>query len=99
MTKGKIAYRTETAMTAAPPSSVRIRRRREDGHSVDLELDGQPVRVRWLGVGGLRQARDLIVDRSERTIFGESPVWDEMRGMMVFGIRCGTPSFALTGRL
>ena len=63
MTKGKIAHRSEIAVAAVLPPSVRIRRRREGGHSVDLELNGQPVRVRWLGEGGLRQARELIASR------------------------------------
>lgn len=66
MTKADIAYRSETAVAAVLPPSVRIRRRREDGHSVDLELNGQPVRVRWLGEGGLRQARELIAGRNDR---------------------------------
>ena len=33
----------------------------------------------------MRQARELIAGRSERTIFSESPAWDEARCMMVFG--------------
>ena len=66
MTKADIAYRSETAVADVLPPSVRIRRRRKDGHSVDLELNGQPVRVRWLGEGGLRQARELIAQRNDR---------------------------------
>ena len=65
MTKGDIANRSETAVEAVLPPSVRIRRRRADGYSVDLELNGQPVRVRWLGEGGLRQARELIAGRND----------------------------------
>ena len=67
MAKDDIAYRSETAVAAVLPHSVRVRRRREDGHSVDLELNGQPVRVTWLGEGGLRQARELIAGRNDRT--------------------------------
>ena len=63
MIKDSIAHRSEIAVAAVLPPSVRIRRRREGDRSVDLELNGQPVRVRWLGEGGLRQARELIAGR------------------------------------
>ena len=33
---------------------------------IDLELNGQPITVEWLGEGGLRQARELLADRKER---------------------------------
>ena len=66
MTRSDIAHRSETAVAAVLPPSVRIRRGREDGHSVDLELNGEPVRVTWLGEGGLRQARELIAGRKDR---------------------------------
>ena len=66
MTRSDIAHRLETAVAAVLPPSVRIRRSREDGYSVDLELNGEPVRVTWLGEGGLRQARELIARRQDR---------------------------------
>ena len=65
MTRSDIASRSEIAVASVLPPSVQVRRRREDGHSVDLELNGQPVRVRWLGEGGLRQARELIAGLRE----------------------------------
>lgn len=60
MPASDISRRTEEAVAAVLPPSVRVRRRREDGHSTDLEVNGDPVRVTWLGEGGLRQARELI---------------------------------------
>ncbi len=66
MPRVDIAHRSETAVAAVLPPSVRIRRSRKDGHSVDLELNGKPVRVTWLGEGGLRQARELIAGRKDR---------------------------------
>ena len=60
------AHRSEAAVAAVLPPSVQIRRRREDGHVIDLELNGQPVTVEWLGEGGLRQARELLAGRKER---------------------------------
>ena len=65
MTRSDIASRSEIAVASVLPPSVQIRRRREDCHSVDLELNGQPVRVRWIGEGGLRQARELIAGLKE----------------------------------
>ncbi len=60
MAESDIAQRSEIAIAAVLPSSVRIRRGRQDGHSVDLELNGEPLRVTWLRDGGLRQVRELI---------------------------------------
>ena len=51
---------------AVLPPSVQIRRRREDGHVIDLELNGKPITIEWLGEGGLRQARELLAGREER---------------------------------
>ena len=66
MTRSEIAHRSATAVAAVLPPSVRIRRRRAEGHSVDLEVNGEPVRVRWLGEGGLRQARELVDRQKNR---------------------------------
>ena len=66
MTRSDIAHRSEAAVAAVLPPSVRIRRGREDGHSIDLELNGVPFRVKWLGEGGLRKARELIAGRKDR---------------------------------
>ena len=66
MTRSEIAHRAATAVAAVLPPSVRIRRRRAEGHSVDLEVNGEPVRVRWLGEGGLRQARELVARQKDR---------------------------------
>ena len=66
MPRVDIAHRSETAVAAVLPPSVRIRRSRKDGHSVNLELNGEPVRVTWLGEGGLRQVRELIAGREDR---------------------------------
>ena len=66
MAKHDIAQRSETAVAAVLPPSVRIRRSHQDGHSINLALNGAPVRVTWLGEGGLRQARALIENQNER---------------------------------
>ena len=66
MASSDITRRSETAVAAVLPSSVRIRRRRRDGHTLNLELNGEPVRVTWLGEGGLRLARELVEDRKSR---------------------------------
>jgi len=61
-----IAHRSEAAVAAVLPRAVQIRRGREDSHSIDLELNGQPIQVKWLGEGGLRQVRELIADQEDR---------------------------------
>ena len=62
-TGSSIAHRSETAVAAVLPRSVIVRRRRAEGHTVSLKLNGQHVTVKWIGEGGLRQARELIADR------------------------------------
>ncbi len=66
MPASDISHRSETAVAAVLPPSVRIRRRGHDGHSVDLEVNGEVLRVKWLGEGGLRQARELIGRQKDR---------------------------------
>ena len=66
VTSSNAAHRSEAAVAAVLPPSVRIRRGRKDGHVIGLELNGQPVTVEWLGEGGLRQARELLAGRKER---------------------------------
>ena len=66
VTRSNTTHRSEAAVAAVLPPSVQIRRRREDGHVIDLELNGKPITVEWLGEGGLRQARELLAGRGER---------------------------------
>ena len=66
VTRTNTAHRSEAAVTAVLPPSVQIRRGRVDGQVIDLELNGQPVTVEWLGEGGLRQARQLLAGSGER---------------------------------
>ena len=66
VTRTNTTHRSEAAVAAVLPPSVRIRRCREDGHVIDLELNGKPVTVEWLGEGGLRQARGLLTGHKER---------------------------------
>ena len=61
-----IAHRAEAAIAAVLPRSVRIQCGREEEHVVDLELNGQTIGVKWLGEGGLRQTRELIVSQRNR---------------------------------
>ncbi len=63
LARSSIAQRLEVAVAAVLPRSVMVRRRRADGHTVNLEFNGMRVSVRWIGEGGLRQARELIADR------------------------------------
>ena len=58
MTSHEITDRSEAAVAAIVPRSVRVRRDCKDGHSIWL-------RVEWLGEGGLRQARELLVRRKD----------------------------------
>ncbi len=60
MPKSDIANRSQSAFAAVLPPSVRLRCCRQDGPSILVELNGEPVRITWLGEGGLRQARELI---------------------------------------
>ena len=60
------AHRAEAAIASVLPRSVRIQRGREEEHVVDLELNGQAIGVKWLGEGGLRQTRELIVSQRNR---------------------------------
>ena len=66
MAKHSTANRSEAAIAAVLPRTVRIQRIREDDHSVDLRINRQPIRATWAGEGGLRQARELIARRKGR---------------------------------
>lgn len=50
---------------AVLPSPVQVSRasRGSGPHSVDLEFNGHCIEVKWIGEGGLRQARELIASR------------------------------------
>ena len=65
-TGSNITHRLETAVAAVLPRSVTVRCRRADGHTISLKLNGKHIKVRWIGEGGLRQARELIADRNSR---------------------------------
>ena len=66
VTSSNTGHRSEAAVAAVLPPTVRILRGREDGRVVDLELNGQPITVKWLGEGGLRQARELLAGGKKR---------------------------------
>ena len=63
MPERKASQRAEAAVVAVLPHAVQLRRDRESDRSVDLTVNGTRVNVKWLGEGGLRQARELIADR------------------------------------
>ena len=65
-TMSNTTHRSEAAVVAVLPPSARIRRRCKDDHVINLEINGKPVTVKWLGEGGLRQVRELLADRKER---------------------------------
>ena len=62
----RIANRAEAAVAAVLPRSVRILRGREEEHTVEFELNGYAIDVKWLGEGGLRQTRELIKGQKNR---------------------------------
>ena len=51
---------------AVLPHAARVRRDRKSDRSVDLTINGIRINVKWLGEGGLRQARDLIAEKRNR---------------------------------
>lgn len=63
MPESKAGQRAEAAVVAVLPHAVQLRRGRASDRSVDLTVNGAGVNVKWLGEGGLRQARELIADR------------------------------------
>ena len=62
--RNSVAHRLETAIAAVLPRSVAVRCHRVVGHTVSLALNGKRITVRWIGEGGLRQARESIADRN-----------------------------------
>ena len=62
--RNSVAHRLETAVAAVLPQSVVVRCHRVVGHTVSLVLNGKRITVRWIGEGGLRQARESIADRN-----------------------------------
>lgn len=63
--KSKTTHRSEAAIAAVLPHSVRIQRGREHGHAIDLKINEQIISAEWLGEGGLRQARELVSEREQ----------------------------------
>lgn len=63
MSERKVSQRAEAAVVAVLPYAVQVQRDREGDRSVDLIINGAEVEVKWLGEGGLRQARELIADK------------------------------------
>lgn len=66
MVEKKVGQRAEAAVMAVLPHAVRVQRGREGNRSADFIINGTEVEVKWLGEGGLRQARELIADRKNR---------------------------------
>ena len=62
-TGSNIAHRLESAVAAVLPRSVTVRYIQAYGHTISLKLNGKHIEVRWIGEGGLRQARELIANR------------------------------------
>ncbi len=57
-----LPHRAETAVRAVLPRSVKVRVSPERWGS-SLTVNGTPIRVAWIGEGGLRQARDVLARR------------------------------------
>ena len=66
MTDNKAGHRAEAAVVAVLPHAAQVRRGCKDNRSVDLKINGTGINVKWLGEGGLRQARELIANRENR---------------------------------
>lgn len=64
--KSDIAGRAEAAVCAVLPRSVKVVRLAEHNSSVNLEVNGVPVEVKWLGEGGLRRVLELLTARRRR---------------------------------
>lgn len=62
----KAGQRAEAAVVAVLPHAARVRPGRKEDRSVDLTINGTGINVKWLGEGGLRQARELIANRKNR---------------------------------
>ncbi|MCY4610121.1 MAG: hypothetical protein OXC38_00165 [Gammaproteobacteria bacterium] len=63
MAERKAGRRAEAAIVAVLPHAVRVQCDYEGGRSADLTVNGIGINVKWLGEGGLRQARELIANR------------------------------------
>ena len=88
MTTNNVADRSEAVVAAIVPRSVRVRRYREDRHSICLKLNGRHIKVKWLGEGGLRQARELIASRKNLGGRG-GPPYVARRAEGALGRGCG----------
>src|SRR5262245_46796927 len=62
--------RVEAAVRAVLPPTVKTRLRPTGGNDpgFDLRINDVPVEVKWLGQGGLRQARELLERRRIRSL-------------------------------
>ncbi|MDE0612095.1 MAG: hypothetical protein OXH88_05320 [Gammaproteobacteria bacterium] len=66
MIDNKAGQRAEAAVMAVLPHAAQVHRNSKDDRSVDLKINGIGINVKWLGEGGLRQARELIANRKNR---------------------------------
>jgi hypothetical protein len=60
-----VVRRVDEAIRAALPRSVSVRALGGDS-GVDLVVNGSPIQVKWIGEGGLRQARELLAIKRNR---------------------------------
>lgn len=60
MIQANIASRIEAAVAAVLPPSVQILCNTQDGHLVELELNGVRIQALWLNEGRLQQVREII---------------------------------------
>ncbi len=63
MAERKAGRRAEAAVVAVLPHAVRVQCDHEGGRSADLTVNGIGINVKWLGEGGLRQARELVANK------------------------------------
>lgn len=66
MAGNRIALRLEAAISAVLPRTAAIQCVHQDGHLIQINLNGEIVQVLWLGEGRLKQARELITNQEER---------------------------------
>ena len=65
MVGNRIALRSKAAISAVLPRTAEIRCLRQDGHLVEIDLNGEIIQVLWLGEGRLKQARELIAKQGK----------------------------------
>lgn len=65
MAENRIALRSKAAISAVLPRTAEIQCVHQDGHLIQIDLNGEIVQVLWLGEGRFKQARELIANQEK----------------------------------